>query len=197
MISNIDIILKEKIKTEGGFLEPDIIKVDGFINHQLDIKLLNEIGKEFSKRFSDQKINKILTIEASGIAIAVIAAQYFDNVPVVFAKKLPIDSPVDEKFYESKAFSFTKKFESKIRVAKKFLNKGDNILILDDFLAQGSASSCLMNIVEMAEAKVAGVGIVIEKGFQEGGKLLRKAGVNLHSLLIVEKIEKGQIFYKD
>lgn len=188
--------LIEKIEKEGGVQEPDIIKVDGFINHQLDIKLLNQIGKEFQRRFGSLKIDKILTIEASGIAIASITAQYFDYVPVVFAKKAPIDSPEDSRFFESKAFSFTKKIESKIRVSKKFLKKNENVLILDDFLAHGNATNCLMDMVKQAEGNVVGVGVVIEKGFQDGGKLLRKMGINLESLVIVEKIENGKLFYK-
>ncbi len=190
-------LLQEKIEKEGGFQEPDIIKVDTFLNHQLDIKLFNEIGKEFKTRFSDQKIDKILTVEASGIGIAAITAQYFDYIPVIFAKKASIENIIDDKAYESKAFSFTKKFESKIKISKKLLKKGENILILDDFLAQGSASLSLIDLVKQAEANVAGVGIVIEKGFQEGGKILRKNGFNLQSLVIVEKIENGKIFFKE
>lgn len=189
-------LLIEKITKEGGIQEPDIIRVDGFINHQLDVRLLNEIGREFKKRFGNLKVDKILTIEASGIAIASIAAQYFDFVPVVFAKKAHIDSNPDEHFLESKAFSFTKKFESKIRVNKKYIGKGENVLILDDFLALGNATLSMIDIINQGGANLVGVGVVIEKGFQEGGQVLRKMGVNLESLVIVEKIKDGKIFYK-
>ena len=189
-------LLIDKITKEGSVQEPDIIRVDGFINHQLDIRLLNEIGREFKKRFGNVKVDKLLTIEASGIAIASIAAQYFDFVPVVFAKKTHIDAPSDEHFFESKAFSFTKKFESKIRVNKKFIGKGENVLVLDDFLAQGSASLSMIDILSQAGANLAGVGVVIEKGFQEGGQTLRKMGVNVESLVIVERIQDGKLFYK-
>lgn len=188
--------LIEKITKEGGVQEPDIIRVDGFINHQLDVRLLNEIGREFKKRFGHLKVDKILTIEASGIAIASIAAQYFDFVPVVFAKKAHMDSPPDERFFESKAFSFTKKFESKIRVNKKYIGKGENVLVLDDFLALGNATLSLIDILNQGGANLVGVGVVIEKGFQEGGQVLRKMGVNVESLVIVEKIKDGKIFYK-
>lgn len=187
--------LVEKIKNDGGFQEPDIIKVDGFINHQLDVRLLNEIGLEFKKRFANIKVDKILTIEASGIAIASIASQYFDFVPVVFAKKCAIDTPDNENFLQAKAFSFTKKFESKIRVAKKYIKKGENVLIIDDFLALGNATLSLLDICQQGEACVVGVGVVIEKGFQEGGKILRKMGINLESLVIVEGIKNGEILF--
>ena len=163
--------LKEKILTEGRISGNDILKVDSFLNHQLDVAFLNEIGKEFSKRFEGKKIDKILTIEASGIAIASIASQHFGNVPVVFAKKVESKN-LDKDVYESEVYSFTKAKNYTIRVLKRYLNKGENILVLDDFLANGRAAIGLNELVEKAQANLVGVGIVIEKGFQDGAKLL-------------------------
>ena len=173
--------LKEKIITEGRVSGNDILKVDNFLNHQLDVAFLNEIGKEFAKRFEGKKIDKILTIEASGIAIASIASQHFSNVPVVFAKKVESKN-LDKDVYESKVYSFTKAKE--------------NILVLDDFLANGRAAIGLKELVEQANANLVGVGIVIEKGFQEGGKLLQEKGVNLQSLVVLDSIENGKINFR-
>jgi xanthine phosphoribosyltransferase len=202
-------ILKKKIIQDGVILNGNILKVDNFLNHQIDVILINEIGKEFKRLFSDKQIDKILTIEASGIAIAVIAAQYFDNIPVVFAKKYPlpkspekeskeIDAPnKDSLFFESTVFSYTKKEEYLIRVSKQYLKKNENVLIIDDFLAQGMASKSLISLVEKSGANLVGVGIVIEKGFQEGGKFLREQGVNLKSLVIIEKFEDGKVIFRE
>lgn len=187
--------LKEKILTEGRISGNDILKVDSFLNHQLDIAFLNEIGKEFSKRFEGQKIDKILTIEASGIAIASIASKYFGNVPVVFAKKVESKN-LDKDVYESEVYSFTKAKNYTIRVSKRYLNKGENILVLDDFLANGRAAIGLNELVEKAQANLVGVGIVIEKGFQDGAKLLDEKNINLQSLVVLESIENGQIKFK-
>lgn len=187
--------LKEKILTEGRISGNDILKVDSFLNHQLDIAFLNEIGKEFSKRFEGQKIDKILTIEASGIAIASIASQHFGNVPVVFAKKVESKN-LDKDVYESEVYSFTKAKNYTIRVSKRYLNKGENILVLDDFLANGRAAIGLNELVEKAQANLVGVGIVIEKGFQDGAKLLDEKNINLQSLVVLESIENGQIKFK-
>lgn len=187
--------LKEKILTEGRISGNDILKVDSFLNHQLDVAFLNEIGKEFSKRFEGKKIDKILTIEASGIAIASIASQHFGNVPVVFAKKVESKN-LDKDVYESEVYSFTKAKNYTIRVSKRYLNKGENILVLDDFLANGRAAIGLNELVEQAQANLVGVGIVIEKGFQDGAKLLDEKNINLQSLVVLDSIENGKIKFK-
>lgn len=187
-------LLKEKMIEEQSVKDGNIIKVDYFLNHQIDVNILNEIGKEFKERFKDCKVDKILTIEASGIAIAVIAAQYF-NCPVVFAKKT-VSRNLDKETYETMVYSFTKQKEYAVRVSKRYLNQGENILIVDDFLAEGKAAEGLIDIAHQAGANVAGVGIVIEKGFQNGGKNLRANNVNLESLVIVDSIENGKINFR-
>ncbi|MCX7843411.1 MAG: xanthine phosphoribosyltransferase [Clostridia bacterium] len=183
-------ILKKRIIEDGRVVGKDILKVDSFLNHQIDVRLYNEMGKEFLELFKDEKITKILTVEASGIGIACIAAQYFD-VPVVFAKKTE-SSNLDSDTYESQVYSFTRAKTYKIRVSKRYINKGDRLLIIDDFLANGKAVLGLMDIISQAGATLAGVGIVIEKGFQEGGKILREMGVNLKSLAVVRSFEDGR-----
>lgn len=187
-------LLKEKIISEGRVEEDDILKVDSFLNHQIDVNLLNEIGKEFRNLFLEYKIDKILTIETSGIAIAVIAAQYF-NVPVVYAKKTESRN-LDKETYESNVYSYTKDKNYKIRVSKRYIGKGENILILDDFLANGRAILGLKDIIEQAEGNFIGAGIVIEKGFQDGGKMLRDLGINLKSLVIIESLRNGKIVFR-
>lgn len=179
---------------DGTLKDGNIIKVDSFLNHQIDIELLNEIGKEFKSRFAAEKIDKILTIEASGIAIAVIAAQHF-NVPVVFAKKTDSKN-LDKDTYESSVYSYTKDKTYTIRVSKKYLNEGENILIIDDFLANGKAAEGLIDIIEKAKCSLVGVGIVIEKGFQKGGDNIRNQGIKLESLAIVESTENGKIMFR-
>ena len=188
-------LLKKKILKEGRVLEGNILKVDSFLNHQIDIELLNEIGKEFKQRFQEKNITKILTLEASGIAIAVIAAQYF-NVPVVFAKKTESKN-LDKEVFEGSVYSYTKAQHYKIRVSKKYINKEDNILIIDDFLANGQAILGLKEIVDAASANLVGAGIVIEKGFQTGGSLLREAGINVESLAIIDSLEKNEIIFRN
>lgn len=188
-------LLQEKILNDGRVSGNDILKVDNFLNHQLDIAFLNEIGKEFKNRFANEKIDKILTIEASGIAIASIASQHFGNVPVVFAKKVESKN-LDKEVYETKVYSFTKGKEYSVKVSKRYLHEGENILILDDFLANGRAALGLKDLADQANANVAGIGIVIEKGFQEGRSLLEKEGVKLESLAILESIENGVITFK-
>ncbi len=188
-------LLKDKMIKDGDVKEGNIIKVDSFLNHQIDVELLNAIGKEFKMRFKDKKVDKILTIEASGIAIAVIAAQYF-KVPVVFAKKTQSKN-LDKDTFETEVYSFTKAETYTVRVSKTYLNKGENVLIVDDFLARGKAAEGLMDILNKAGCELAGIGIVIEKGFQEGGKIIRDSGVKLESLAIVEKIEDGEIVFSD
>jgi xanthine phosphoribosyltransferase len=187
-------LLKEKIIKDGDLLNGQIIKVDSFLNHQIDVDILNEIGKEFYNRFKSQKVDKILTIEASGIAIAVIAAQYF-KVPVVFAKKTDSKN-LDNETYESEVYSYTKDKTYTIRVSKRYLNEGENILILDDFLAKGKAAEGLIDIINQAHCNISGVGIVIEKGFQDGGEIIRNKKIKLESLAIVESIDNGKITFK-
>lgn len=188
-------LLKNKMIKDGDVKPGNIIKVDSFLNHQIDIDLLNAIGKEFKERFKDIKVDKILTIEASGIAIAVIAAQYFD-VPVVFAKKTESKN-LDKDTYESDVYSYTKDKTYTIRVSKRYLNEGENILIVDDFLAKGKAATGLIEILDMAKCNLSGIGIVIEKGFQKGGDEIRAKGIKLESLAIVESIEDGNIIFGD
>ena len=185
--------LKEKILKDGKIKEGGILKVDSFLNHQIDVNCLNEIGKEFKRRFSDVKVNKILTIESSGIAVAAIAAQYF-NSPVVFAKKVESKN-LDNETYEAEVYSYTKDKTYTIRVSKKYLNENDKILVVDDFLARGSAALGLLEIVNQSKAEVAGVGIVIEKNFQEGGKKLRENGIRLESLARVEVDQEDNILF--
>lgn len=187
-------LLKNRILKDGRILSDSIIKVDSFLNHQLDIELFNEMGKEFRERFKDEKITRILTVEASGIAIACIAAQYF-KVPVVFAKKHEALN-LDADTYQSEVYSFTKQKSYNIRVSKKYILPEDNVLIIDDFLANGKAASGLVDIVHQAGARVAGVGIVIEKGFQKGRELLTQKGVRIESLVIIESMKDGVVTFK-
>ena len=186
-------LLKQKILNEGTTVGPEILKVDSFLNHQIDIRLMQEIGKAFHKRFKDKKITQILTIEASGISIASIAAIYFD-VPVVFAKKTQSKN-LDAETYKSSVYSFTKKAHYDVQVSKRYLSSDDHILILDDFLANGRAALGLMEILDQAGATLEGIGIVIEKGFQEGGQILRDKKIHLESLAIVNRFEDGKITF--
>lgn len=187
-------LLENKIIEEGRVVDKDILKVDNFLNHQLDINFLNEIGKEFKEIFNDKKVDKILTIEASGIAIAYATAQYLE-VPVVFAKKTESRN-LDKDTYESEVYSFTKAKSYKIKVSKRYIKSGENILVLDDFLANGRAVLGLKSIIEEADANLVGVGIVIEKGFQEGGRILRDMDINLKSLAIIEAMEDGKVKFR-
>lgn len=188
-------ILKERILKDGQTIGTEIIKVDSFLNHQIDVALLSEIGKEFKIRFADEKINKILTIEASGIAIACAAAWHMDGIPVVFAKKAA-PSTMIEGVFATEVTSFTKRSVSKIMVSKKFLSKEDNILIIDDFLAHGEAALGLANLVEQAGATLSGIGAVIEKEFQGGSDKLRQKGYRVESLAVIASIQDGQITFK-
>lgn len=186
-------LLEERILRDGKVLSDDILKVDMFLNHQIDVGLLNEIGKEFYRLFQSAHINKILTIEASGIGIACIAAQYF-SVPVVFAKK-GAHRNVGSNLYTSEVFSFTKNKSYLIGVSKDYLGPEDHVLIIDDFLANGRALIGLKDILDQAGAKLEGIGIVIEKGFQPGGKLIRSMGIHLESLAIVESMQNGAVTF--
>ena len=184
--------LEERIAQQGTVKPGNVLKVDSFLNHQIDVALFNEMGKEFQQRFADQKITKILTVEASGIAVACIAAQYFGNVPVVFAKKQE-SSNLSSDVYASNVFSFTKNKNYLVRVDKKYLSADDRVLIIDDFLANGNAALGLIDLVQQAGAAVAGVGIVIEKGFQNGRQLLEEKGYRVESLAIVKEIREGSV----
>lgn len=187
-------LLKQKILSDGSVIDGRILKVDSFINHQLDIELFNEIGREFKIRFAGKKVTKILTIESSGIAIASIAAQHF-RVPVVFAKKHEALN-IDPDTYHSKVYSFTKDKQYDVRVSKKYLGSNESILIIDDFLANGQAAAGLVDIVKQSRAELVGVGIVIEKGFQPGRAVLEKLGVRVESLVIVESMAEGKVIFK-
>ena len=180
-------LLKKKKKKDGIVKAGNVLKVDSFLNHQMDIALFNEMGKEFKRLFSDVEVNKIMTIEASGIGIACIAAQYF-HVPVVFAKKAQSVN-IDGEVYSTKIQSFTHKRVYDVIVSKKYLSPDDKILIIDDFLANGCALEGLIDIVHAAGAQVSGIGIAIEKGFQKGGDMIRSRGLRLESLAIVESMD--------
>ena len=190
-------LLEERIRKDGVVKEGQVLKVDSFINHQMDINLFNEMGKEFKRLFADKNINKILTIEASGIGLACIIAQHFD-VPVVFAKKAKSIN-LDGDMYCTKIESFTHKRVYDVIVSKKFLSKEDHVLIIDDFLANGCAVAGLVDLVRSAGATVEGVGIAVEKGFQQGGQLLREKGLQVESLAIVESMnhETGEIVFRE
>ena len=189
-------LLEERIRKDGVMKAGQVLKVDSFINHQMDIELFNEMGKEFKRLFAEKEINKILTIEASGIGIACIVAQHF-NVPVVFAKKAKSIN-LDGEMYTTKIESFTHKKVYDVIVSKKFLSAEDKVLIIDDFLANGCAVAGLVDLVRSAGATVEGVGIVVEKGFQQGGRILREKGLQVESLAIVESMnhETGEIVFR-
>ncbi len=190
-------LLKDRIRKDGKIKGGNVLKVDSFLNHQMDIKLFEEIGKEFKRRFADVEVNKILTIEASGIGIACVVAQYFD-VPVLFAKKNKTKNIAGD-VYTSQVESFTHGRVYDIIVSKEFLGKGDKVLLIDDFLANGKALEGLAKLVEDSGAELVGAGVVIEKGFQPGGDNLRKQGIRLESLAIVDSMdeEKGTIVFRD
>lgn len=187
--------LIDRILKDGQVLKGNILKVDSFVNHQMDVRLFNEIGKEFKKRFEKSEVTKILTIEASGIGIACIAAQYFDFVPVVFAKKTLGDNFLGEA-YQSEVHSYTKKQTYMVKVSKNYIKPEDKVLIIDDFLANGRAALGLIDIVRQAGAEVVGIGIVIEKGFQEGRSVIEKEGVRVESLAIIDRFEDNKVIFK-
>ncbi len=189
-------LLEDRIRKDGLVKEGNVLKVDNFLNHQMDIELFNEMGKEFRRLFPQKQINKILTIEASGIGIACVAAQYF-HVPVVFAKKSQSIN-IDGSVYSTKIESFTHKRVYDVIVSKKYIGKEDHVLIIDDFLANGCAVNGLIELVQSAGATVEGVGIAIEKGFQEGGKILRSKGLHVESLAIVDSMNAvtGEIVFR-
>ncbi len=189
-------LLKQRILKDGNIVPGGVLKVDSFLNHQIDVELYNEIGKEFKRLFADVPVTRILTIEASGIGIACIAAQYF-GVPVVFAKKAKSKN-IDGGVYTSTVESFTYGKSYDIMVSTKYITPDDKVLIIDDFLANGKASLGLVDIVKSAGAEVSGVGICIEKGFQKGGALLRDMGINLKSLAVIKSMDdEGNIEFED
>ncbi|MDD7281049.1 xanthine phosphoribosyltransferase [Floccifex sp.] len=188
--------LEERIIKDGVVKPGNVLKVDSFLNHQIDIDLYQKMGQEFKERFKNENINKILTIEASGIGIACVAAQYF-NVPVVFAKKSHSIN-LDGDMYVAEVESFTHKTKNQVIVSKKFLGPEDHVLIIDDFLANGCALQGLISIVQQAGGSVEGIGIAIEKGFQNGGQIIRNLGYHLESLAIVDAMddETGEITFR-
>ena len=190
-------LLKDRIRKNGKIKEGNVLKVDSFLNHQMDVKLFQEIGKEFKRRFADEEITKILTIEASGIGIACVAAEVFD-VPVVFAKKTQTKNIAGD-VYTTKVESFTHGRVYDIIVSKEFLGKGDKVLLIDDFLANGKALEGLAELVTKSGAELVGAGVVIEKGFQVGGDIIRSKGIHLESLAIVESMDEktGEVVFRD
>lgn len=189
--------LEERILKDGIVKEGNVLKVDSFLNHQMDVRLFDQIGEEFKRRFAEEKINKILTIEASGIGTACIVARHFD-VPAIFAKKSKSIN-IEGDVYVAEVESFTHKCKNQVIVSKKFLAPEDRVLIIDDFLANGCALQGLISIVKSAGAEVAGIGIAIEKGFQPGGQVIRNLGYHLESLAIVDNMDytTGEIKFRD
>ena len=189
--------LEERIVKDGIVKDGNVLKVDSFLNHQMDIELFDQMGAEFKKRFADRPINKILTIEASGIGIACVVAQHF-GVPVVFAKKTKSIN-IEGEMYTAEVESFTHKCKNQVIVAKKFLSEDDHVLIIDDFLANGCALQGLIQIVKAAGGTVEGIGIAIEKGFQSGGTVIRNLGYHLESLAIVDGMDAstGEITFRE
>ena len=190
-------LLKYRIRKDGKIKEGNVLKVDSFLNHQMDVKLFQEIGKEFKRRFEGEEITKILTIEASGIGIACVAAEVFD-VPVVFAKKTQTKNIAGD-VYTTKVESFTHGRVYDIIVSREFLGKGDKVLLIDDFLANGKALEGLAELVKKSGAELVGAGVVIEKGFQVGGDIIRSKGIHLESLAIVESMDEktGEVVFRN
>ena len=187
-------LLEDRILKDGIVKEGNVLKVDSFLNHQMDIALINEIGREFRRIFSDSPVTKILTIEASGIGIACITAQYF-NVPVVFAKKAQSIN-LDGDMYTTQVQSFTHKKVYDVILAKRFLSPEDHVLLIDDFLANGCALMGLIDIVRKSGASLTGAGIVIEKGFQTGGQQIRDMGVRVESLAIIDSMSESGLTFR-
>ena len=188
-------LLKERIRREGKVLPGNIIKVDGFLNHRVDTKLLEALADEFAKYFDISKITMVLTAEASGIALATICAQKY-GVPMLFAKKAKSDN-IEGGLYQSEVFSYTYKKKVTLIVSHEWLHADDHVLIIDDFMAKGNAMQGLIDLVNAAGATLEGIGVAVEKGFQGGGDRLRAAGVNLKSLAIIESAEPGNIVFRD
>ena len=187
-------LLEEKILTDGRVLPGEVLKVDNFLNHQIDVALLNELGKEWYRLYKDEKITKILTIEASGIGIACIAAQYF-GVPVVFAKKSK-SLNLSSDCYTAEVYSYTKATTKTVMVSKRYISPNDKILIIDDFLANGSALKGLISIIDQGGATVAGIGVAIEKAYQGGGDELRAKGYRIESLASIDSMSDSGIVFR-
>lgn len=187
-------LLEERIKKDGICLPNGVVRVDSFLNHQIDPELMDWMGMEFARRFENEKVTKILTVEASGIAVAIMAALHL-KVPVLFAKKAHSKNMGEDQLYSAKVHSFTKDVDCDLQVAKKYLSPCDKVLIIDDFLAMGEAVNGLMSIISQAEASVVGVGIAIEKGFQPGGARLRAMGVRVESIAILQLDQNGDIAF--
>ena len=190
-------LLKDRIRKDGKIKEGNVLKVDSFLNHQMDVKLFQEIGKEFKRRFEGEEITKILTIEASGIGIACVASEVFD-VPVVFAKQTQTKNIAGD-VYTTKVESFKHGRVYDIIVSREFLGKGDKVLLIDDFLANGKALEGLAELVKKSGAELVGAGVVIEKGFQVGGDIIRSKGIHLESLAIVESMDEktGEVVFRN
>ena len=186
-------LLEERILKDGVALDEDVLKVDSFLNHQMDVELFNEMGKEWFRLFGDENVTKILTIEASGIGMACVAAQYF-HCPVISAKKSKTRN-LSGDFYETEVASFTHGTVNHVIVAKPYLNEGDRVLIIDDFLANGAALEGLMDLVHQAGGTVVGAGIAVEKAFQPGGAKMRAKGIRVESLAQVKEMHKGEIVF--
>lgn len=188
-------LLQDKILSEGRVLSEEVLKVDTFLNHQIDPPLMQEVGKEFAERFKDAGITKVLSIESSGIAPAMMAGLVL-GVPAIFARKRKSLTLIDH-LYTASVYSFTKNETNDISVSKDFVTSEDTVLLIDDFLANGQAALGLIDIVEQAGAKLAGIGIVIEKGFQNGGALIRSKGIKVESLAIISSLENGQVQFEE
>jgi len=188
-------LLQERIRQEGRVLPGNIIKIDGFMNHRVDVKLMRELAKEFKRLFDLEGLTAVLTIEASGIPLATICADEFD-VPMIFAKKAKSDN-IEGGLYQSDIFSYTYKRHVKLIMASSWLGPQDKVLIIDDFLANGEALRGLVEIVEQSGAELIGMGVAVEKGFQLGGKKLRERGINLHSLAIIESADENGIVFRE
>ena len=188
-------LLKDKIVKEGKILPGNIVKVDGFLNHRIDIPMMEEIAKEFKRRFADKEITLILTAEASGIALATVAAKEF-GVPMLFAKKAKSDN-IEGGLYASDIFSYTYKKKVTLLVSKDWISKDDKILIIDDFMANGEAMRGLCDIVKCVGAELVGIGVAVEKGFQHGGDRIREAGINLQSLAIIDQADENGFVFRE
>ena len=188
-------LLKERINKDGEVLSSDVLHVGSFLNHQIDVALISELAREWYEHFKDAGVTKILTIEASGIGLACIAAQYF-KVPVVYAKKSR-SSTMSHDVYSTRVVSYTHGQSYEVRVSKKYISKDDKILLIDDFLAHGSALKVLINLSEMGGAKVVGAGVVIEKEYEHGGKDIRDLGYKIEPLAKIKAIENGEIIFSE
>lgn len=188
-------LLKERIRTEGRVLPGNIIKIDGFMNHRVDVRLMREIAKEFERLFDISQVTLVLTAEASGIALATICADEF-GVPMVFAKKAKSDN-IEGGLYQSSIFSYTYKKTVTLLVSQDWIKPSDKVLIIDDFLANGEALRGLVEIVEQSGAELVGMGVAVEKGFQDGGRKLRERGINLKSLAIIESAGENGVVFRD